>query len=282
MLASRILRIQGKMSARPEEPIQDEQNTTEPLIGSTQYTHAVLPSQGDSEMILDATAPHTRVDNFVIDEYLDRIGAVGLGIYTVIKRHYNWTTGQCTPSYNRIAEMCKVSRRTVMRYVKRLKEVGIIDPQMRFTDDGQTSNQYVFYQPKRPKKPVPKRAQTSTSTQMDTTEQMSKSPSDTDVTPPVTQMSPDQVVLNKKEEEENTKTVPAIEDKKKENKKEASPATQIAVSVRPKAEDKKAAPTEKQKACIHPYAEVVTLSDGITICNHCYDLINYEPDAEAA
>ena len=101
--------------------------------------------------MIDATAPHTRVDNFVIDEYLDRIGAVGLGIYTVIKRHYNWATGQCTPSYSRIAQMCKVSRRTVMRYVKRFKEVGLIDPQMRFTDEGQTSNQYVFYQPERPK-----------------------------------------------------------------------------------------------------------------------------------
>ena len=40
--------------------------------------------------------------------------------------------------------------------------------------------------------------------------------------------------------------------------------------------------TEKQQACPHPYAEVVTLFDGTTICNHCYDLINYEPDAEAA
>src|SRR5688572_9673436 len=36
---------------------------------------------------------------------------------------------------------------------------------------------------------------------------------------------------------------------------------------------KKSAPmgkTEKQKACPHPYAEVVTLFDGTTICNHCY------------
>ena len=107
-------------------------------------------------MVLDATAPHTRVDNFVIDEYADKIGAIGLGIYTVIKRHYNWATGQCTPSYNRIAEMCRVNRSTVIRYVKRLKEVGLINPQMRFTDDGQTSNQYAFYQPERPKsKPAP-------------------------------------------------------------------------------------------------------------------------------
>jgi DNA-binding transcriptional MocR family regulator len=119
----------------------------------------------------------------------------------VIKRHYNWLTGQCTPSYNRIAEICNLSRRTVIRNVKRLKEVGLIDPQMRFTDEGQTSNQYGFYQPKRPKKPAPAPAQPDTPAQTNTTEQMSKPPSDTVVTPPVTTVSPDQVVLNKKEKE---------------------------------------------------------------------------------
>jgi hypothetical protein len=122
-------------------------------------------------MLLDATAPHTRVDNFVIDEYADKIGAIGLGIYTVIKRHYNWATGQCTPSYNRIAEMCRVNRSTVIRYVKRLKEVGLINPQMRFTDDGQTSNQYAFYQPERPK-PKPAPAQKGSPAHMDMPTQM--------------------------------------------------------------------------------------------------------------
>ena len=89
-------------------------------------------------MILDATAPHTRVDNFVIDEYADKIGAYGLAVYTIIKRHYNWATGQCTPSYNRIAEICNISRSTVKRAVKCLKTFGLIDPQLRFTDEGQT------------------------------------------------------------------------------------------------------------------------------------------------
>src|SRR5918993_352125 len=160
-------------------------------------------------MILDATAPHTRVDNFVIDDYLDKIGVRGLGIYMVIKRHYNWLTGQCTPSYNRIAQLCNLSRRTVIRNVKRLKEVGLIDPQMRFTDEGQTSNQYKFYQPKRPKKPAPEPAQPGTPAQTDTTEQVSNPPVTAVSPPPVTLVSPDQVDLNKKEEKkENAKTMP--------------------------------------------------------------------------
>jgi hypothetical protein len=226
------------------------------------------PHSRGIEMILDATAPHTRVDNFIIDDYLDKIDLRGLGIYMVIKRHYNWLTGQCTPSYNRIAELCNLSRRTVIRYVKRLKEAGLIDPQMRFTDEGQTSNQYEFYQPERPKKPAPAPAQpstpaqTNTPTQMDTTEHMSRPSSDTSVTPLVTAVSPDQVVLNKKEEKENTKTMPERPEK----------------TEKPASKGK----TEKQKQCPHPYAEVVTLFDGTTICNHCYDLLNFLPEKEAA
>ena len=33
--------------------------------------------------------------------------------------------------------------------------------------------------------------------------------------------------------------------------------------------------TGKQKKCPHPYSEVVRLSDGITVCNHCYDMIEF-------
>jgi len=41
-------------------------------------------------------------------------------------------------------------------------------------------------------------------------------------------------------------------------------------------------PTEKQQACPHPFAEVVTLTGGITICNHCFGLVAFDPLANAA
>ena len=271
----------GKCALAPKANSGRAKYKTEPLIEITKYTDAVLPTQGNCKMILDATAPHTRVDNFVIDDYGDKIGAVGLGIYMVIKRHYNWATGQCSPSYNRIAQMCKVNRSTVIRYVKRLKEVGLINPQMRFTDDGQTSNQYAFYQPERPK-PKPASAQKSRPIQIGTPAQMSSPVAEDD--PPAPPEPPNQVVLNKKEEKENTKTMPA-----KEKEEEKIQDTEISAASKQGMEKpgawKKTAPmgkTEKQQACPHPYAEVVTLFDGTTICNHCYDLINYEPEAEAA
>ena len=209
-------------------------------------------------MILDATAPHTRVDNFVIDEYGDKIGAVGLAVYMVIKRHYNWTTGQCTPSYNRIAEKIKAGRSTVIRAVKQLKALGLIEKTLRFTDDGQTSNQYSFYQPERPRLAQKKTSvETNMPAQESTTAQTCPPVSEED--PPSSTLTPNQVDLNKKEKKEEAKTMPKKEEK-------------------PVSKEK----TEKQQACPHPYAEVVTLFDGTTICNHCYTLLKYLPDADAA
>ena len=33
-------------------------------------------------------------------------------------------------------------------------------------------------------------------------------------------------------------------------------------------------PTEKQKTCTHPVELIVILPDDITICNHCYGLLD--------
>jgi DNA-binding transcriptional MocR family regulator len=192
-------------------------------------------------MILDATAPHTRVDNFVIDEYADKIGAYGLAVYTIIKRHYNWATGQCTPSYNRIAQMCNISRSTVKRAVKCLKTFGLIDPQMRFTDEGQTSNQYAFYQPERPRKP----AQTNTTVQEGTTVQIC--PPGSHRPPGEVTQTPDQVDLNKREEIRNAKDMPE--------------------------EEKTGLLRVEKKKCNHPESEIIRPCNEVAICTNCYTQI---------
>jgi hypothetical protein len=33
-------------------------------------------------------------------------------------------------------------------------------------------------------------------------------------------------------------------------------------------------PTEKQQTCPHPLSEIVHLSDNITLCHHCYGLVD--------
>jgi hypothetical protein len=96
-------------------------------------------------MSTHAITPHTRIDNSIIDELAAQIGIYGLGIYVAIKRHLNTKTGDCYPSYATIARKLHIDRSTVIRYVKKLKALGLISPELRFKEDGSpTSNQYNF------------------------------------------------------------------------------------------------------------------------------------------
>ncbi len=91
------------------------------------------------------TTPHTRIDNSIIDDCASQIGIYGLGIYVAIKRHLNQKTGECYPSYQTIARKIGIDRGTVIRYVKKLKELNLLSPSLRFKEDGSpSSNQYNF------------------------------------------------------------------------------------------------------------------------------------------
>ena len=70
-----------------------------------------------------AITPHTRIDNDIIDNLPAQIGIYGLGIYVAIKRYLNTRTGDCYPSYKTIAKKLHVDRSTVIRYVKKMKEL---------------------------------------------------------------------------------------------------------------------------------------------------------------
>jgi Helix-turn-helix domain len=97
------------------------------------------------KMTAQAIAPHTRIDNSLIDNLPAQIGIYGLGIYVAIKRYLNTKTGDCYPSYKTIAKKLHIDRGTVIRYVKKMKELKIISPEWRFKEDGShTSNQYNF------------------------------------------------------------------------------------------------------------------------------------------
>ena len=88
--------------------------------------------------------PHTRIDNDIIDD-MAHIGVYGYAVYSVIKRHLNQKTSQCNPSYATIARKIGIDRGTVIRYVKKLKALGLLSPDLRFKEDGSpTSNQYNF------------------------------------------------------------------------------------------------------------------------------------------
>src|SRR6516165_1103516 len=90
------------------------------------------------------TVPHTRIENSIIDN-MAQIGVYGYAVYSAIKRHLNQKTGDCFPSYATIARKIGIDRGTVIRYVKKLKALGLISPELRFKEDGSpTSNQYNF------------------------------------------------------------------------------------------------------------------------------------------
>lgn len=190
--------------------------------------------------------PHTRIDNSIVDEYTPKIGLAGLGVLVIIKRYLNQKTGQCNPSYKTIARKAGVDRSTIIRYVKKLKAFNLLDPELQFKEDGSpTSNQYhfpsVFGTP--PTKLYEQDAQDKGGAVMPPPpSQDCHSPIGNAATAPGALLPPEQSSsLNKKQ-----RTIAEVD----------------------------FMATEKQKTCSHPVELIVILPDDVTICNHCYGLLD--------
>jgi hypothetical protein len=206
-------------------------------------------------MTTHAIAPHTRIDNSIIDDLASKIGIYGLGIYVAIKRHLNTKTGDCFPSYKTIAKKLHIDRGTVIRYVKKLKAFNVLDPQLRFKEDGSpTSNQYNFQAPgfpgasKNNANPV-QRVQGGGTEPLPVVAQ--------DNHPSCTK-PPEQSEPNKKQ-----RTITDVDFFAQKNQSTLSCSHSQSVT-----------PTDKQKTCPHPPSEIVFLADNVTICHHCYGLLD--------
>ena len=172
-------------------------------------------------MATSAFVPHTRIDNSIIDDCAAKIGIYGLGIYVAIKRHLNQKTGDCFPSYKTIARKLGIDRGTVIRYVKKLKAVNLLSPELRFKEDGSpTSNQYNFDKGSSSEQP-PAVAQ--------------------DNHPGCTKPPEQSPIPNNKQ-----RTIDEVD----------------------------LMPSERQKTCPHDPSEIVILADNVTICHHCYGLLD--------
>lgn len=197
-------------------------------------------------MATSAIVPHTRIDNSIIDTLPAQLGIYGLGIYVAIKRYLNTITGDCYPSYKTIAKKLHIDRSTVIRYVKKMKELNIISPEWRFKEDGShTSNQYNFQGTENPvhSKNIVDPVQIDQGTQI--------------CVPSGSGTKPLPVVV-----EDNHPSSPPPPKQSEPNKKQRTIT------------DVDFCPTEKQKTCPHPAPAIVHLSDNITICHHCYGLLN--------
>ena len=197
-------------------------------------------------MATSAIVPHIRIDNSIIDEYLPKIGPYGYTIYSVIKRYFNQKTGDCYPSYKTIAKKSGIDRSTVIRYVKKLKDFNLISPEWRFKEDGShTSNHYNFHG----RKNTESSKNIAESVQIDQETQIS--------VPVGSGTKPLPVVA-----EDNHPSSPPPPKQSEPNKKQRTIT------------DVDFYPTEKQKTCPHPVPAIVHLSDNITVCHHCYGLLD--------
>jgi hypothetical protein len=191
------------------------------------------------------TTPHTRIENSIIDNMAE-IGVYGYAVYSMIKRHLNQQSGACFPSYATIARKTGIDRVTVIRYVKKLTALKLLSPTLRFKEDGSpASNQYNFSPAA--KNPTPQESVNLSADKQDQDE--SNKGSGTEPPPPVAENNhpgcpepPEQSLFPNKKE----RTIAEVD----------------------------LMPTEKQKTCPHPPSEIVFLADNITICHHCYGLLD--------
>src|SRR5436309_1465519 len=88
--------------------------------------------------------PNTyRIDNILVDEYGEKIGAIGIAVYNVLSRHADRLTGICYPCIGTIAKKLKLGRTTVKKYLRMLLKYGIIALSPPLSEQGEpTSNSY--------------------------------------------------------------------------------------------------------------------------------------------
>ncbi len=75
--------------------------------------------------------PFFRVDNRLVDDHLAGMEESVLKVYLVLTRRADNGTRQCYPGYDHLANVAGISRRTAIRAVKRLVELGLVHRERR-------------------------------------------------------------------------------------------------------------------------------------------------------
>jgi len=180
------------------------------------------------------------IDNILVDEYAEKIGAIGIAIYNVLSRYADRKTGVCFPCIGTIAKKLKLGRTTVKKYLKILYKVDLITILHRVSPDGDpTSNSYMLLDP-----------------------------------------SPEQVALRRRKLEallipqQGTFRLDSPEDRYDGGGSPADPKQVVSLNKNNGTSFVALQPTEKQEICPHPSDAIVFLPDHVTICHHCYGLLD--------
>jgi hypothetical protein len=194
------------------------------------------------------TVPHTRIENTIIANMAD-IGVYAYAVYSAIKMHLNQTTGACFPSYATIARMTGMNRSTVIECVKKLTALKIVSPMWRYKEDGShASNQYNFEGTGNSAPSKIQGTETSVpSKKIEPTVPMAHG----------SRPEPPPVVA-----QDDHPSRPEPPEQSSSNNKERTIA------------EVNLFPTERQKTCPHPRSDIVFLADNITLCHHCYGLLD--------
>jgi hypothetical protein len=94
------------------------------------------------------------VPKWVIEEYGARLGVAGLAVYVALCAHADWTTRECWPSLNFIANEIGTSRSTVERAIRLLKILNLLETEPRISPQGQQSNVFILTDPNYPGGPI--------------------------------------------------------------------------------------------------------------------------------
>ena len=147
----------------------------------------------------------------------------------------------------------------MIRYVKRLKAVNLIDPQLRFREDGGYGANHYHFSASGERPPEPGKVSANRQP-LPSEEQGADTPS------LVAEMPP-------------PGGAPATPPS---GNSATSPGGTDATALKNKTEERTSdpllcLPTEKQKTCQHPQEEIACLSENIIICNHCFALLDDNP-----
>jgi len=195
------------------------------------------------------------IDNILVDEYAEKIGVIGIAVYNVLSRYADRKTRICFPCIGTIAKKLKLGRTTVKKYLKILYKVDLITIIHRTSPDGDpTSNSYMLLDPS-PEKVALRRRQLEAllvpqhgTFNLDPASDSPNGGRSPDDRPPCLSATDPQSAADPKQFSSLNKN------------------NRTSLDALP--------PTEKQKTCAHPLPEIVFLADNITICNHCYGLLD--------
>ena len=202
-----------------------------------------------AQIIVLKRAHFFSIDNDIIDVHAKTIGAIGVAIYTVLARYANRRTGECWPTIPRIARMLDLGRSTVKRYLQRLQAAGLISIEERWDEEGdRTSNRYTLLAPD--PESIAKRQEQSASPVVlagPTTTEGGGSAADRPSVPCDTlggATTTPEPTDPPNQQRETTNDVPSL------------------------------GQTNRQRTCLHPVDEVHRMADAMTICLHCFSVLD--------